>query len=100
MCLLGLPTVVSKVQVMNKGIGQMISVLLIKGYSNKEVLAMVRKYFADKGETVKTSAACVAWYGVKLRKDGKLVKVKDKVLSEEEVLRRVGLFQEEEVSAE
>ena len=71
----------------------MISVLLIKGYSNKEVLRMVLAYFEAKGEKVKTSAACVAWYGVKLRKEGKLAKAVDKVLTEEEVLRRVGLLE-------
>jgi predicted nucleic acid-binding Zn ribbon protein len=40
--------------------------------SNEEMAAKVVKYFADAGVTVKTSAACIAWYKSDMRKKGQL----------------------------
>jgi hypothetical protein len=50
------------------GIGAYISGLLLSGKANEEVLMLTQRTFP----TSKTSAAAVAWYKAKLKKEGKL----------------------------
>ncbi len=50
------------------GIGAYISGLLLSGKPNEEVLTLTQRTFPS----ARTSAASVAWYKAKLKKEGKL----------------------------
>jgi hypothetical protein len=67
-------------------IGQFITYMILNSNkSNSEILQLVHEKF----EGCKTSAACVAWYKSKLRKEGKIEKSRTQkfsvALSEEEL---------------
>lgn len=47
-------------------------ILKNKEMGNKEILELVKEYLKGKGIESKTSESCVAWYKVKMRKEGVL----------------------------
>ena len=44
-----------------------------KSIGNEDLATKVVKLFEDQGVTVKTSAACIAWYKSDMRKKGQLI---------------------------